>query len=225
MSLDPALRARIDTLLADNRVVLFMKGHPRAPQCGFSAKAVGALNSLGVDLRARRRAGRPRNPRRHQGLRRLADDPAAVHRRRTGRRQRHHRADGRTRANCTARSACPPPDRTPPAIDITPAAPCRCCARRSPMPAATSSCSMDIDPQFRTRLHLAQPDANAITAEADGIRVQFDLAGARRARRPAHRLGRRRARPRPGHRESECTAAGERLTLAEAAANAARPAR
>jgi monothiol glutaredoxin len=40
---------------------------------------------------------------------------------------------------------------------------------------------MDIDPQYRTRLHLAQPDPNAITTTVDGIRVEFDLAGARRA--------------------------------------------
>jgi monothiol glutaredoxin len=40
---------------------------------------------------------------------------------------------------------------------------------------------VEIDPQFRTRLHLAQPDPDAITVERDGVRVQFDLAGARRA--------------------------------------------
>ena len=49
MSLDPALRERIETLLSRHRIVLFMKGEPRAPQCGFSAKAVGALDALGVD--------------------------------------------------------------------------------------------------------------------------------------------------------------------------------
>src|SRR5690606_24175990 len=48
MSLDPALRTRIETLLTTNRVVLFMKGEPAAPQCGFSAKAVGLLGSTGV---------------------------------------------------------------------------------------------------------------------------------------------------------------------------------
>ena len=37
MSLEPALRSRIESLLQSNRVVLFMKGEPRAPQCGFSA--------------------------------------------------------------------------------------------------------------------------------------------------------------------------------------------
>ncbi|HOU65605.1 MAG TPA: monothiol glutaredoxin, Grx4 family, partial [Thermomonas sp.] len=39
MSLDPAVRARIESLLAANPVVLFMKGNPRAPACGFSSKA------------------------------------------------------------------------------------------------------------------------------------------------------------------------------------------
>ena len=38
MSLDPALRARIDSLLAANPVVLFMKGNPGAPACGFRRK-------------------------------------------------------------------------------------------------------------------------------------------------------------------------------------------
>src|SRR6476659_1807025 len=49
MSLDPSLRSRIDALLQCNRVVLFMKGDPRMPQCGFSSKAVGVLDGLGID--------------------------------------------------------------------------------------------------------------------------------------------------------------------------------
>ena len=50
MSLDPALRARIESILQANRVVLFMKGQPGMPQCGFSAKSVGTLNDLGVEF-------------------------------------------------------------------------------------------------------------------------------------------------------------------------------
>src|SRR5690606_22421953 len=46
MSLDPAVRARIEALLQANRAVLFMKGVPSMPQCGFSAKAVSALDAL-----------------------------------------------------------------------------------------------------------------------------------------------------------------------------------
>ena len=50
MSLDPALRARIESLLQDNRVVLFMKGVPEQPRCGFSAVVVQILDHLGVDF-------------------------------------------------------------------------------------------------------------------------------------------------------------------------------
>ncbi|MEG0186162.1 MAG: monothiol glutaredoxin, Grx4 family, partial [Stenotrophomonas sp.] len=32
MSLDPALRSRIESILTANRVVLFMKGQPSMPQ-------------------------------------------------------------------------------------------------------------------------------------------------------------------------------------------------
>ena len=46
MALDDQTREAIDALLKDNRVVLFMKGTPAQPQCGFSAKTTAALNML-----------------------------------------------------------------------------------------------------------------------------------------------------------------------------------
>jgi len=39
-------RSRIESLLRQNPVVLFMKGSPDAPRCGFSAAASGILNEL-----------------------------------------------------------------------------------------------------------------------------------------------------------------------------------
>jgi monothiol glutaredoxin len=39
---------RIDTLVKSNDVVLFMKGSPLFPQCGFSSKAIAILDHLGV---------------------------------------------------------------------------------------------------------------------------------------------------------------------------------
>jgi monothiol glutaredoxin len=39
---------KIRKQLADNPVILYMKGTPDAPQCGFSAKAVASLKSTGV---------------------------------------------------------------------------------------------------------------------------------------------------------------------------------
>ena len=39
---------RIKDQVTGNRVVLFMKGTPQGPQCGFSALAVQVLNACGV---------------------------------------------------------------------------------------------------------------------------------------------------------------------------------
>ena len=39
----------IEQAIASNSVVLFMKGEPRLPQCGFSAAAVKMLADLGAD--------------------------------------------------------------------------------------------------------------------------------------------------------------------------------
>ena len=39
-------RTRIDGLVKDNRVLLFMKGNRQRPQCGFSAQVVQILDSL-----------------------------------------------------------------------------------------------------------------------------------------------------------------------------------
>ncbi len=41
--------ARIQKQLEENPVILYMKGSPSFPQCGFSAKAVQMLESCGID--------------------------------------------------------------------------------------------------------------------------------------------------------------------------------
>ena len=40
------LREAIQNAIAENRVILFMKGTPEAPACGFSARTVAVLQSL-----------------------------------------------------------------------------------------------------------------------------------------------------------------------------------
>lgn len=42
------INERISTLVGDNDVVLFMKGTPLFPQCGFSSRAVAILDHVGV---------------------------------------------------------------------------------------------------------------------------------------------------------------------------------
>ena len=43
-------QSRIGDLVAQNDVLLFMKGTPLFPQCGFSSKAVAILEHLGVEF-------------------------------------------------------------------------------------------------------------------------------------------------------------------------------
>lgn len=43
-------QARIDALVKQNPVVLFMKGSPLFPQCGFSSRAIAILNHLNVEF-------------------------------------------------------------------------------------------------------------------------------------------------------------------------------
>jgi monothiol glutaredoxin len=46
MSLSHELHSRIESTIASNPVVLFMKGTRRQPQCGFSAAVVGILDNM-----------------------------------------------------------------------------------------------------------------------------------------------------------------------------------
>jgi monothiol glutaredoxin len=46
--MDDQLRKRITDTISRDRVMLFMKGNPSMPQCGFSAAVVGILKEVGV---------------------------------------------------------------------------------------------------------------------------------------------------------------------------------
>jgi monothiol glutaredoxin len=46
---NPEFKQQVEQLIADNQVLLFMKGTPEMPRCGFSMRVSGILNSLGVE--------------------------------------------------------------------------------------------------------------------------------------------------------------------------------
>ena len=46
------IRDAIEQAIEQNRVILFMKGTPDAPACGFSARTVAALQSLEIQFAA-----------------------------------------------------------------------------------------------------------------------------------------------------------------------------
>jgi monothiol glutaredoxin len=179
MTLAPELRQRIEDLLQANRIVLFMKGDPSAPQCGFSAKAVAALSSLEVpyahvnvladgDIREGIKAygSWPTIPQLYIEGELVGGSDIIEQMANSG---ELHAAVG-----------LPPPDRTPPALTVTPAA--HAVLRKAIDDAGGDLVvKIDIDGRFRTRLALATPDANALSVDCDGIQVQVELAAARRA--------------------------------------------
>ncbi|MBB1087808.1 Grx4 family monothiol glutaredoxin [Lysobacter sp. SG-8] len=180
MSLDPAVRSRIESLLQSNPVVLFMKGAPDAPQCGFSAKASGALNSLlpqgyaHVDVLS--------DPELREGIKVYGEWPTIPQLYIGG-----ELVGGSdiveqmlNSGELHAALGLPAPDRSPPTITVTPSA-LKMLREAAEGAGAGYAVQVEVDPRFQARLQLAPADANAIAVELDGLRLQFDVAGVRRA--------------------------------------------
>lgn len=180
MSLSPELRARIESLLSSHRVVLFMKGSPGAPQCGFSAKASGILNTLApgyahVDVlqdpeirEGIKVYGQwPTIPQLYVGGELLGGSDIIEQMLNTG---ELHQALG-----------LPAPDRTPPRIEISERA---AQAIRGALDNAEDGMvlHLSVDPRFNARFELRPATGHEIVAESQGIRVHLDLASAPRAR-------------------------------------------
>ena len=49
---NPELKEKVEELIGSNHVLLFMKGTPEMPRCGFSMRVAGVLDSLGVEYAA-----------------------------------------------------------------------------------------------------------------------------------------------------------------------------
>ncbi|MEM1254133.1 MAG: Grx4 family monothiol glutaredoxin [Cyanobacteria bacterium P01_H01_bin.21] len=50
--MSPEVKEKIDSLVASNKVLVFMKGTKLMPQCGFSNNVAQILNSLGAPYEA-----------------------------------------------------------------------------------------------------------------------------------------------------------------------------
>ncbi|MGE8234536.1 MAG: Grx4 family monothiol glutaredoxin, partial [Stenotrophomonas sp.] len=178
MSLDPALRSRIESILGADRVVLFMKGQPTMPQCGFSAKAVGALQDLGVQFN---HVNVLADQEIREGIKAYGDWPTIP----------QLYVDGEliggsdiilqmaSSGELSSLLGLAAPDRTPPSITVTPAAVEMLKGALADAPGA--ALQLSIDASFQPNFQLAPFDANAIAAESNGLRVQFESASARRA--------------------------------------------
>ena len=178
MSLDPALRERIESILKANRVVLFMKGQPTMPQCGFSAKSVGTLMDLGVEFA---HVNVLADNEIREGIKVYGDWPTIPQLYVDG-----ELIGGNDIIQQMAASGelsqllgLEAPDRTPPTITVTPAAVEMLKGALAENDGA--ALQLSIDANFQPDFQLVPFDAGAIAAESNGLRVQFDPASARRA--------------------------------------------
>ncbi len=178
MSLDPATRARIQSLLDSSRVVLFMKGVPQAPQCGFSAKAVATLDDIGVEFA---HVDVLSDPEIREGIKAYGDWPTIP--------QLYVGGELLGGSDIIVQMAgsgelqrllgLPEQDRTPPSIEVSSAA--LDMLRGAIANAGNVAVAVAVDKQYRTQLQLEAIDPARIAVDVDGVRFQFDGASARRA--------------------------------------------
>jgi monothiol glutaredoxin len=179
MTLDPAIKKKLDQLVASDNVVLFMKGTRSFPQCGFSASVVNILNTMipkyttvnilsDADLRA--------------GMKEYSDWPTFPQLFIKGEfvggadivRQMHESGDLEKKLGDLVTPA------KVPALSVTPRA-------ATELAAAMASGGADvvvhltITPGWEHQLDLGSKEASHVTLESNGVTVQLDRASAGRA--------------------------------------------
>lgn len=179
MSSSPDTRARIETLLASDRVVLFMKGDRGAPQCGFSAATTERLNSIlddytTVDVLADEDI--------RSGIKEFGQWPTIP----------QLYVDGELLGGADIVQSMfdsgelhrvlgvAEPDRTPPQITVSDGA---VTAIRSALAdAGDMRLFLIVDGRFQPQFQLRDAGPNDIVVEANGLQIHFDVASAQRAR-------------------------------------------
>jgi len=179
MSLDPATRERIETLLKDHRVVLFMKGDRRQPMCGFSAAATNTLNELLPEYHT---VNVLDDPEIREGIKVYGDWPTIPQLYVEGElvggadiiRQMYASGELHTLFGAAA------PDRTPPEITITDKA--AEAIRNGIANAQGLALHLEIGPDHSAGFQLAPAGDHDIVVTANGIEVHFDPGSAQRAK-------------------------------------------
>ena len=179
MSLDPTTRTRIETMLKDHPVVLFMKGDRQQPMCGFSAAATNTLNELLPDYHT---VNVLEDPEIREGIKAYGEWPTIPQLYVGGElvggsdiiRQLYTSGELHQLFGVSA------PDRTPPAITITDAA--AEAIRQGTANAQGVALHLEIGPDHSAGFQLAPAGEHDIVAHANGLEVHFDPASAQRAK-------------------------------------------
>lgn len=179
MSLPEHIRSKIEQQIASDRVVLYMKGTPQQPQCGFSAKTAGILDGL---LPSYATFNVLADEEVRQGIKVFSDWPTIP----------QLYVNGELIGGCDIVTdmynsgelhevlGVEAPDRTPPEITITDKAAENIKAGMHDHPGL--ALHMSIDANWQPQFGLQPAQGNEISATSNGITLMFDLESAQRAR-------------------------------------------
>ena len=179
MPLDQAVRERIDGILGSDRVVLFMKGTPAMPQCGFSATTTSILSNLVPEYTT---FNVLEDPEVREGIKSYSDWPTIP----------QLYVGGEFMGGCDIVRqmfnsgelhdvlGLEPPDRTPPAIHVSDAAASLIGDALSEQPGL--AVHLRIDANWQHGFSLGRVEGHEISAESNGVTVYMDVGTAPRAR-------------------------------------------
>lgn len=179
MSLSDSVKSKIETYVQDNKVVLFMKGTPRQPQCGFSAKTIAALDSVLPDYAS---VNVLDDTEIREGIKEYGNWPTIP----------QLYIDGELVGGCDIvldmlnsgeLHEClglEAPDRTPPEITLTTEAADK--INESMQGHEGIKLHFQVDSNWNSQFNLAPAQGNEISTESNGVRILMDLATAQRAR-------------------------------------------
>ena len=177
--MNDAVKTRIEDYVKGNKVVLFMKGTPQQPQCGFSAKTVAVLDSVVPDYVA---VNVLDDSDIREGIKVYGNWPTIP----------QLYINGELVGGCDIilnmlnsgeLHQClglEEPDRTAPEITVTAAASEK--ILESMQGHEGIALHFQVDTNWDAQFNLAPPQGNEITSESNGIRILMDFATAQRAR-------------------------------------------
>lgn len=179
MPLDQAVRERIDGIVGSDRVVLFMKGTPAMPQCGFSATTTSILSTLVPEYTT---FNVLEDPEVREGIKSYSDWPTIP----------QLYVEGEFMGGCDIvrqmfnsgelhdALGLEPPDRTPPEIHVSDAAASLIGDALSEQPGL--AVHLRIDASWQHGFSLGRAEGHEISAESNGVTVYMDVGTAPRAR-------------------------------------------
>ncbi len=179
MSLDETVRDKIEQHVKSSKVVLFMKGTPRQPMCGFSARTVAALDSVWPDYAS---VNVLEDEEIREGIKVYSNWPTIP----------QLYIDGELVGGCDIvlgmlnsgelhqTLGLEEPDRTPPEMTVTDAAAEK--IREAMQGHADVALHFGVDANWDSQFTLAPAQNGEIAVESNGITVMMDIATAQRAK-------------------------------------------